>query len=125
MPSHIHLIIRSKDNKPEIVLGKFKEQTSKLLTKQIAENAEENIKEWLQWMMKWAASKSSNVTNSQFWQHHNKPIELWTPEVTVQRVYYIHNNPVVSGFVIEPSDWKYSSAIDYAGGKGLLEIDYV
>ncbi len=125
MPSHIHLIIRAKDNNPEIVLGKFKEHTSKQLTKQITENAEESRKEWLLWMMQRAASKSSNVTNSQFWQHHNKPIELWTPEITEQKVNYIHNNPVVSGFVIEPSDWKYSSAIDYAGGKGLLEIDYV
>ncbi len=125
MPSHIHLIIRAKDNNPEIVLGKFKEYTSKLLTKQIAENTEESRKEWLLWMFERAASKSSNVTNNQFWQHHNKPIELWTPEVTEQKVNYIHNNPVASGFVREANDWKYSSAIDYAGGKGLLEIDYI
>jgi len=125
MPSHIHLIIRAKDNNPEIVLGKFKEFTSKQLTKQISENIEESRKEWLLWMMKRAASKSSNVTNSQFWQHHNKPIELWTPEVIEQKINYIHNNPVVSGFVREPRDWKYSSAIDYAGGKGILEIELV
>ncbi|MFY0687405.1 MAG: hypothetical protein JXQ90_09580 [Cyclobacteriaceae bacterium] len=25
--------------------------------------------------------------------------------------------------VLEPEHWKYSSAIDFAGGKGLLEID--
>ena len=34
-------------------------------------------------------------------------------------------NPVVSGFVEEPEHWKYSSAKDYSGGKGLLEIEYV
>jgi putative transposase len=38
---------------------------------------------------------------------------------------YIHNNPVEAGFVIEPWHWKYSSAIDYSGGKGILEIDYI
>jgi putative transposase len=38
---------------------------------------------------------------------------------------YIHNNPVVSGFVLEPQHWKYSSAIDYCGGTGLLEMDFV
>lgn len=32
---------------------------------------------------------------------------------------------VESEFVLEPEHWKYSSAIDYAGGKGLLEINYV
>jgi hypothetical protein len=35
---------------------------------------------------------------------------------------YIHTNPVVSGFVLEPKDWKYSSAIDYCGGQGLLKL---
>jgi len=26
-------------------------------------------------------------------------------------------------FVTHPEDWLYSSAIDYAGGKGLLNVD--
>jgi hypothetical protein len=34
----------------------------------------------------------------------------------------IHYNPVEAGFVIKPEEWKYSSGIDYYGGKGLLEI---
>ena len=38
---------------------------------------------------------------------------------------YIHQNPVVSSFVTEAHHWKYSSAIDYSGGKGVLEIDFV
>lgn len=61
----------------------------------------------------------------QFWQQHNKPIELWSAEVIDQQVNYIHNNPVLTGFVIESHHWKYSSAIDYSGGKGMLEIDFV
>lgn len=77
------------------------------------------------WMFKRAGDKSSNVKHAQFWQHHNKPIELWSEEVTRQKWNYIHNNPVAAGFVVKPEDWKYSSAIDYSGGKGLLEIDYL
>jgi hypothetical protein len=61
----------------------------------------------------------------QLWQQHNKPIELWSPKVIDQKVDYIHNNPVEAGFVLEPHQWKYSSAIDYSGGKGLLDIDFV
>lgn len=34
---------------------------------------------------------------------------------------YIHNNLVEAGLVFKPEDYVYSSAIDYAGGKGLLE----
>ncbi len=77
------------------------------------------------WMFQRAGSESSNVKNSQLWQHNNKPIELWSPEVIDQKVDYIHNNPVEAGFVNEPADWKYSSAIDYTGGKGVLEIDFI
>ncbi|MFP5041933.1 transposase [Parasediminibacterium sp. JCM 36343] len=61
MPSHIHLIIRAKDNNPDSLLGKFKEYTSKQLIKQIQENNEESRKEWLLWMMQRAASQNSNV----------------------------------------------------------------
>jgi hypothetical protein len=75
--------------------------------------------------MQHAASKSSNVKQMQFWQHHNKPIELWSNDVTEQKMNYIHMNPVVAGFVSEAHHWKYSSAIDYSGGKGLLDIDFL
>ena len=125
MPSHIHLIIRAKENNPEILLGKIKEHTSKAIQKHIKENNQESRKEWVSWMFERAGLKSSNVKNAQFWQHNNKPIEIWSEEVLNQKMDYIHQNPVVSGFVIEPEHWKYSSAIDYSGGKGVLEMDYV
>jgi len=35
---------------------------------------------------------------------------------------YIHNNPVKAGWVDEPPHYLYSSARDYAGGKGLIDI---
>jgi hypothetical protein len=75
------------------------------------DNLKESRKEWMLAMMESAVSKNSNVKFRQFWQHHNKPIELWSAEVIDQKADYIHNNPVVSGFVYEPHHWKYSSAI--------------
>jgi len=125
MPSHLHLIFRAKENNPEKVLGRFKEFTSKQLQAYIKENVQESRKEWILWMLKRAASKSSNVKGSQLWQHNNKPIELYSNAVIDQKVNYIHQNPVVAGFVTEAHHWKYSSAIDYSGGKGVLEIDFV
>ena len=38
---------------------------------------------------------------------------------------YIHNNPVKAELVNCPEDYRYSSAIDYAGGKGLLKVEIV
>ena len=125
MPSHVHLIFKAKDNNPEILLGRFKEHTSKQIVKAIKENSQESRKEWMLSMFERAGLKSSNVKKNQFWQHNNQPIELWSTEVIEQKADYLHDNPVTAGFVNEAWHWKYSSAIDYSGGKGLIEIDYL
>lgn len=125
MPSHVHLVFRARQANPGELLKSFKTYTSKTLQQMIKEHPQESRREWILWMMTRAGLKNSNVKNMQFWQQHNKPIELWSPEVIDQKVDYIHNNPVVAGFVTEAHYWKYSSAIDYSGGKGMLEIDFV
>jgi len=37
---------------------------------------------------------------------------------------YIHENPVRAGIVEKSEDFLFSSARDYSGLKGLIEIDY-
>ena len=39
-----------------------------------------------------------------------------------QKLNYIHLNPVRAEFVVSPDEYMYSSAVDYAGGKGLLDV---
>ena len=36
---------------------------------------------------------------------------------------YLHNNPVIAGIVFREEDYVYSSAIDYAGQKGLVHVE--
>ncbi len=40
-----------------------------------------------------------------------------------QKLDYLHMNPVEEGFVDEVHEFKYNSAIDYAGGKGMVEVE--
>jgi len=40
-----------------------------------------------------------------------------------QKLDYLHNNPVVDGIVDNPEDYVYSSARDYCGIKGLIDIE--
>jgi hypothetical protein len=61
------------------------------------------------------------VKEYQFWQHDNKPIELWSNKVFDEKINYIHNNPVEAGLVSYPEDYVYSSARAYRGDKGILE----
>jgi putative transposase len=39
-----------------------------------------------------------------------------------QKLNYIYENPVQSGFVESAIDYPYSSARDYAGEKGLVNV---
>lgn len=108
---------------PTALLRDFKKYTSKQLLKAIEGHPQESRKEWLLWMFEKAGKAKGNVTKYQFWQHHNKPIELWSTAVIKQKLTYIHNNPVVAGFVTEPTQWKYSSARNIADEDPAFEID--
>ncbi|MGP1994268.1 REP-associated tyrosine transposase [Zobellia laminariae] len=123
MPSHVHLIFRSAKEQPMELLRDFKKYTSKKVIDAIENNAHESRKEWLLWFFERAGKKQGNVSKYQFWQHHNKPIELWSTAVIKQKIDYIHNNAVESGFVTDAVDWKYSSARNFEGDKTTLEID--
>jgi putative transposase len=40
-----------------------------------------------------------------------------------EKLDYIHANPVKRGYVNLPEHWRYSSASNYGGQVGLMEID--
>ena len=120
----VHFIFRSANEQPMELLRDFKRHTSKKVIEAIENNPQESRKEWLLWMFKRAGKKNATTSKYQFWQHHNKPIELWSEKVIKQKIDYIHNNPVVSGFVTKTEDWKYSSARNYQEDTTVLEIDY-
>ena len=126
MTSHVHMALATKgDNKLEDIIRDLKSYTSRHIRKYIENNPQESRKEWLLWMMGRSGRKKSNNNDFQFWLQHNHPIELSTNEILQQRLDYIHNNPVESHFVDNPTDWSYSSARDYEGKKGLIDIHFL
>jgi REP element-mobilizing transposase RayT len=125
MTSHVHLIIATNNEKLENIMRDFKSHTSRQLKKAIKNNIQESRKEWMLWMMERAGKKNSNNKSFQFWQQDNHPIELWDNYMMEQKLNYIHENPVIAGIVSKPEDYIYSSARDYAGEQGLLEIKLI
>lgn len=121
MSNHVHLVFRSLCGTPGKTLGAFKSYTSRAIVKAIRENRRESRRELLLDQFKAAGHASSNIKGYQFWRHDNKPIELWSNKVIAEKIDYVHQNPVISGLVYQAEDYVYSSATDYAGGKGLLE----
>lgn len=125
MPSHVHLIMGTRQDPMQNILRDFKSFTSRKLKEEIHSYPKESRKRWMLWMMKRAGTKNGNNIDWQFWQQHNHPQKLTNGKVINQKLEYLHFNPVKAGFVEHPKDWKYSSAKDYYGGKGVLDIEII
>ena len=123
MSNHVHLVIERQTAALEDIMRDLKKHTSKTILKTIAENPQESRKEWMLWMFERAGKSNSSNSKYQFWQQHNQPIELAQTAFDIEtRIDYIHDNPIKAGWVIRAEDYPYSSAIDFAGGKGLVNI---
>jgi REP element-mobilizing transposase RayT len=123
MTSHIHLIIGTEKGVLSDIVRDFKSFTSRHIRIAIGQNEKESRREWMLEIFSQAGSDNKRNIDFQFWQQHNHPIELLNPEMMKQRLDYIHNNPVVAGFVDKAEEWLHSSAGDYYGTrKGRIDL---
>lgn len=125
MPNHFHLICSCvKNNDLGMAIKNIKSFTAIKIIDAIINNAEESRKQWLLKLFEQYGVKNKNNYRYQFWQHENHPILLDDVGKYTQRLNYLHENPVRSGFVTEPQYWLYSSTIDYytTNQKGLLSV---
>ena len=58
----------------------------------------------------------------QVWKREPLSIELRTNEVFIQKLEYIHYNPVRAGLCINPEDYYYSSARFYYDGNDSIKM---
>jgi putative transposase len=125
MSNHVHLIMGTKGKPMEDILRDFKTHTSKAIIQAIHDNPQESRKDWLLWMFGKEGKFNPNNKHNQFWQQGNHPIELTDNIIIDQKLDYLHFNPVTAGWVDTPEHYLYSSARDYAGIKGLLDIQLI
>jgi len=122
MTSHIHTIIGTHGDNLEHIMRDMKKHTSIALRAAIEKQPAESRREWMLWMMKRAGKKNSHNANFQLWQQDNHPIELFDLKILHQKLDYIHYNPVLAGIVENPEDYLYSSARNYWGLPGLIDV---
>ena len=95
MPEHVHLLV----NEPERGLLSRTVQALKL-------------------------SVSMRSREMPFWQAHYYDFNVSTHEKFVEKLRYIHRNPVRRGLVETPDDWRWSSYRHYQTGiHGTVEIE--
>jgi putative transposase len=59
-----------------------------------------------------------------FWQRRYYDFNVHSEQKRIEKLRYIHRNPVVRGLAARPEDWKWSSFSHYASGlEGTVEIE--
>ncbi len=85
----------------------------------------ESRREWMLNRFEYGGKNDKRIKNFRFWQEGNNAQTLYLNDYFNQKLNYIHQNPVKAEFVNHAEDYRYSSAVDYVGGKGLLEVTVV
>ena len=116
LENHIHLIAASPGLSRDI--QRFKAYTAKEI---IAYLERRNVRGMLELL---ALFKRVHKTESRYqvWEEGSHPQLIESEEVMRQKLEYIHWNPVKRGYVDLPEHWRYSSARNYAGLEGLIEV---
>jgi REP element-mobilizing transposase RayT len=128
MSNHVHLIARAAEGfLLHNILRDYKKHTSKVMIKAITENKHESRKDWMLSIFSKAGKANSGNEKNQFWRQDNHPIEVWSEDVINQKLTYLHNNPIIEGYVDKAEEYLYSSARDYFYDKhcGLIDIKFI
>ena len=116
MENHLHLIASSENLSKEI--GNFKRYTSRKIIDYLKEKNAQHILKQLNFFK----LRHRTDRDYQLWQEGSHPEQIQSAEMMVQKIEYLHYNPVKRGYIDEPVHWRYSSARNYAGMEGLLEV---
>ena len=116
LENHMHMIASSPELGKEI--GDFKSYTARRIIDHLRERRVRTLLDLLAFHK--AMHKKDRVY--QLWQEGSHPQWIQNREMMRQKLDYMHQNPVKRGYVDEAVHWRYSSARNYAGLNGLLEV---
>ncbi len=72
----------------------------------------------------WARDGAKGGAHKRFWQVRYYDFNVRTAEKRIEKLRYIHRNPVKRELVEKPEDWEWSSFRHYATGEeGVVEIE--
>jgi len=117
MPEHIHLLIgEPARGTPSTVMQVLKQRVSRALRrKRRASTAQLPLR-----------FDRREQTLPRFWQLRFHDFNVWSHKKRVEKLQYMHLNPVKRGLVVHPKDWPWSSFSFYAKRQpGLVPIDPV
>jgi putative transposase len=108
MPEHVHLLFSEPERAdPSVVMKVLKQSFARrLLGRLRAADDERQSSPWY-----------SALTEGHIWQHRFYDFVVFTEKKRIEKLRYIHRNPVARGLVLAPEEWKWSSYRHYAAGE--------
>jgi len=116
LENHLHLVLQSDQLSKDIT--RLKSFTAKQLISYLTTHNVTIILDQLAFYKK--AHKGDRAY--QFWQEGVHAELIQSDEMMRQKIEYIHQNPVKRGYVEQAEHWRYSSARDYGGETGLINV---
>ena len=108
MPNHIHIVWHLRAGKiREHVQRDFLRHTAQAIKEDMIKNNTPALEEYL---------VNAKDRKYQFWERNALSVEIWSEKVLLQKLRYIHENPVRAGLCTYPTEYKYSSAFLYKTG---------
>ena len=119
MPNHIHLLIgEPATGTPSTVMQVLKQRTSRRLRRKPRKKISSQ--------QLTLPFQQPNDLLPQFWQPRFYDFNVWSQSKFVEKLHYMHMNPIKRKLVTHPRDWPWSSFSFYAKKEtGLVRIDPV
>jgi len=117
LENHLHFIAQAQNLKK--CVSSFKAFTARRIIDYRQVHHAERLLERLRSVKKWHKIDRE----FQFWQEGVHAELIFSETMMREKLDYTHANPVKRGYVSLPEHWRYSSAGNYMGLGGLVEID--
>jgi putative transposase len=108
MPDHAHVIVCPQEKVYDIAL--IRKAIKAPVASAAIEYMGNHAPDWLPKITRQRGRRTERL----FWQSGGGyDRNIWSAEVLLDMIAYIHANPVRKGLVLRPADWKWSSAAWY------------
>ena len=108
IPEHVHLLLTEPERaNPSVVMQALKQSFAHRLLRHLREHADSRQD----------ALWNRPLDNGHIWQRRFYDFVVFSEQKRVEKLGYMHRNPVRRGLVVEPEQWLWSSSRHYSYGE--------
>lgn len=126
MPEHFHMLIRPEPaESTPVIMKRLKERVAIGILRTLRQNQHYP---WCRKMLERFRLPATVHDESEYriWQRRFRPFNVYSRKKVLEKLNYMHNNPVKRGLVQHPGDWPWSSwRFYFLNDASLLTIDRV